>query len=813
MASVWAQQVSGFVFNQENEPVPFATIYVQEAGTGTATAEDGSYLITLNPGNYHLIISSVGYRPQKVNLTILEKPIEKNFWLQYAATELNEIAIRAKGRDPAYAIIEKASKQRKRYLNEAPSYRTHLYVKAIEEQKNTPKKPRKRKAEEDLNLKEPVDPFEQERLKLEEESRKINMVELQLNLNFQAPDQYKEERTAYKRYGSKAGLYIPIFSQIDFNFYESLVALPGIAEAPVISPLSRTAILAYKFKLIETFIEGEQTVFQIQVIPRKTSNSTVKGMIFINDQSWNINRLDFDLQKGGLRFYDRFNLKQRYQQVADSAWTFGAQTFTYSTKSSKYKRFEGKTTIHYSDFQHNYVFPEKFFGNEVAVTTAEAYERDSTYWRSSRPEPLSQKEQLMVLYRDSIEAYHKSPAYIDSVDSAFNRLTLGEILLHGVGFQNTESKRRMSFGSLAYLLEFEVVGGFRIGPYADYFKRWKNGRYLRTFGNLTVGLKNGDVNWGANSWYQYQPHKQGAVTFNAGRDFISINPYDAYIRQLQVANYILRQSIGGSHRRELFNGFFLHTGAAWVDRQSVNRLDSDTFLEPVVGETEGIAFEGYEALITEVAISYTPAQQYMTEPNRKIIIGSKYPRFTLTHTKGWNGILSSDIDFDQIEFRINQQIRFGVIGNTNYNIMMGKFLNTKDLRIVDIKRFPESNPYLYSNPLNSFQLLDTAITTSRWFFEAHHIHHFNGALINNIPLVKKLRVHVVAGGGFFLSKEGNYRYEEVYSGLERVFKLGARRRLRLGIYGVVAESTLRGFNSSFMISFDVIDTWQRDWSF
>jgi len=135
------------------------------------------------------------------------------------------------------------------------------------------------------------------------------------------------------------------------------------------------------------------------------------------------------------------------------------------------------------------------------------------------------------------------------------------------------------------------------------------------------------------------------------------------------------------------------------------------------------------------------------------------------------------------------------------------------LRFIDLKRFRESDPILYSDPLYSFQSLDTALATTNIFFEAHHIHHFNGALINNIPLLKKTRIRTVVGGGFLYVKDSNFRHEEVFLGLERVFKLGARRRLRLGFYGVLANSNISQTDTNWKISIDVIDTWKRDWSF
>jgi hypothetical protein len=109
--------------------------------------------------------------------------------------------------------------------------------------------------------------------------------------------------------------------------------------------------------------------------------------------------------------------------------------------------------------------------------------------------------------------------------------------------------------------------------------------------------------------------------------------------------------------------------------------------------------------------------------------------------------------------------------------------------------------------------LDQSINTSDFFFEFHHIHHFNGALVNNLPLIKKTGIRLVAGAGLMLLPSENFRYQEVFAGVERVFKLGARRRLRLGVYGVAAESNRSKADANFKISFDIIDTWKKDWSF
>jgi predicted transcriptional regulator len=808
----YTQNISGYIQNEDNEPIPYVNIYIQELDSGTATDENGYYFLNLDVGDYEVVFSALGYISETRNIIVGDEPVVENIWMKQSNLELNEIVVKAKKRDPAYEIIQKVIDNKKKYLTQISSSKSKVYIKAIEELDE------KAKAKEkivEVGLEgEGIDPFEAANKEDQELLGRLNMAEIEIILNYQYPQKYKEERIAYEKYGDQSGLFIPRFGETDFNFYKNLVPLPGITEVPIISPVSRTAILSYKYKLLEAIPENGRLVYKIKVTPRKAGNSTCSGFLYINDELWNINRLDLSFQKGGLKFYDKFQLKQDYEQIEDELWIVNRQEMIYSTRQGKRKTYNGSTLIRHSEFENNYQFPEKFFGNELAVTTKEAYERDTSYWKTARPEPLSKEQLEMVRLRDSIERYHNSAEYQDSLQREFNRITFLEVIYEGLGFRDYLKKQNIYLSSLASLVEFELIGGWRLGPYASYFRRYPNEKIFYINGTINIGLKNQDIQGNSDIFFRYDPFRLADINLRVGRVFQSINDFDAYLNQLSTANYILNDRLDISHRIELFNGFYASVRADYSNRQSLKGYDSKTFINNWINDdSEPIDFEDYQSFITDIRLSYTPKQRYLSEPNRKVVLGSKFPTFSVKYRKGWNGPFSSDIDFDYLDFTIEQDVIFGVLGNSKYTARVGKFFNSKDLRYVDLKRFRQSDPYLYSDPLRSFQLLDTSLVARDWFFEVHHIHHFNGALINNIPLVKKLRVRVVAGGGFLWIRESQYRHEEVFAGLERVFKIGKRRRLRLGIYGVIAESNKTGFDTGFKVSFDLIDTWKKDWSF
>lgn len=812
-----AQQLQGTVLDEYGEPVPYANVFIRQLETGTSTDEVGAFSYNFPVvGEYDLVFSSVGYESQSVHLVVTDGEQEIVARLPSSSVELTEIMVRASGKNVAYEIIRQAIERKKANQAEVGSYRARVYVKATEEIETMPKEPEAEQKQDDLLTDDgtPVDPFAAEEQARKELLASLNMVEMEVWLNYQYPKQYKEERTAYQEFGSTKGLFLPNLGETDFNFYRNMVQLDGISDVPVISPLSTTAILSYKYKLAASEEENGVLVHRIEVIPRKKGNATVAGYIYINEGTWEINRLDLELPEGGLRAFDALRIKQNYRQIRDGLWVPGRQEFRYETTQGKRKTFSGTTILSYSEYQPDYVFPEKFFGNEIAVTTREAYQRDSSYWQQSRTETLNAEEQKMVYVRDSINAVVNSPEYQDSIQELYNRVSLLEVAWDGIGIRNNAQKTHLYIGSLATLVDFDVVSGFRLGPYLSHFKRFDNGKVISNSGTVNIGLRNGDIQGNFSSWMRYDPYRLGDISLQGGRSFQSINQFDAYLNQLKPSNYILQDALRLGHRIELLNGLYIESTFGITNRASIKNYDSGSFLDDIVEDDgETLDFEDYQAFISTNTLSYTPGQRYMTEPNRKIVLGSNFPTFSLTHRKGWQNVLSSDIDFDYLEFAMEQDIVFGAFGNSKYRVQVGQFVNTRDLRFVDWKRFREADPYLYSDPLRSFQALDTSLTTTDLHVEFHHIHHFNGALINNIPLLKKTDIRTVAGGGFLWLQENNYRHWETFAGIERVFKLGARRRLRVGLYGVLADSNQGVPTTAYKISFDLIDTWKRDWSF
>ncbi|WP_010518730.1 TonB-dependent receptor [Croceivirga radicis] len=88
------EAINGRVFDAEG-PVPFVNIYLEHSQTGTATDENGKFILSnLAPGTYTLITSAIGYQPFKKNVTLANgETLTLNLNLITSAQNLNETVV------------------------------------------------------------------------------------------------------------------------------------------------------------------------------------------------------------------------------------------------------------------------------------------------------------------------------------------------------------------------------------------------------------------------------------------------------------------------------------------------------------------------------------------------------------------------------------------------------------------------------------------------------------------------------------------------------------------------------------------------
>ena len=804
-ARAQSYKVYGKITNTRLEPLAFASVQVTSWKHGTVTKEDGTYELQVEPGQYDLVFSMVGYKSQRITVVVQKADYVQNIIMEPDASKgLSEVVVKGKVRDRSEEIIRQVIRHKDAIQSAAGPYSCMVYIKAVQEDSLKLKLKRK---------KMPVKFDSSSVSKLitgNPDLDRMAMAEIVLQLD-KSPQGIKEERQGVTKRGNTDGLFYLSTTQGDFNFYNNLVKTPAISETPFLSPISYSGLLAYRFRILRTERRDGRKFYVIGVKPRQVSNATVEGEITIADSLWVMVHARLQLPSYHLPEYDFFEVEQQYGLIEDTAWMITRQQFTYYSKSNKAKK-SGTTIATYKDFELHKQFERKHFGVEISATAQEAYEKDSSFWERNRTEPLTEKEVRFIHYKDSIYRARHSKVYLDSLDALTNKITWKKWLWSGQDFNNHEKERHWSFPPIPQLYQPFNFGGTRIMLSAFYRKIFPSRKGLWIRPNISYGIRNRDINGSLSVRHLYNPFNRGMVTFSAGREFQLIYQGDAWINQIKRSNVYLNNAFGIAHELELVNGLFLYTDIDLAFRRSVSDYKTnsrvDSLFGDVLDDNRAVAFESYNAVYGKVRLAYTPRQRYIREPKEKIILGSVWPTFYVSLRKGIPGPLGSKVNFDYLEYGIEQELKLGLVGISTYSLRSGSFLNKKDLRLVDYKFQRRGDPLLFMNPHEAFQSLDSTFPVFKRFYQGHFMHEFNGALINKIPLLKKLQLREVAGAGFLIAPERSLRYVETFAGIERVFKwpFNPLSKFKLGVY--VIGSAANKFNNPVQFKIG-ITTWDR----
>lgn len=795
--------LSGTISDVDKVGIPYAQLFVKNSPElRTNTNDEGVYSLQLFPGEYYLVIRSTGYEEREVYVTITNGNVTRDIQLlEEKFTDLDEVAIVAKKSNKGREYMMEVVKKRDTINPWNYPHTTNVYIKATEELTKAP--PKKTPENEDV--------FDEEKKKLEALAGSMNLAEVQITRSFNPPNQVKEERTGFEVYGKTDNLYYTTTVKSNFNFFENLLHLPDLHESPVSSPISGPGILSYKYRLEAQYMENGYKIHKIKISPRASSTSTLTGYIWVIDSLWLVQKLELTMEKGNLKVYDNFTIIQTFDHPGDSMCVLKEQTLIYGVKY-KSETSKCKTIAKFSDYDFQPAFAKKYFNNELALTTKEAYERDSSFWNQSRKVELTPQEQRFIIVRDSINDALNRKEYLDSVDAVFNKITPWKVLWFGVDHRNRAKRTQWNFNSIAAMARPLYPAGPRVAPGFSYFKKWENQKSLETYTEMSVGVLNGDVKGSTWCRYLYDPFHQGKVRLNFSNEFDAIVPFDAITQVYKRSNFIEVTRLRGIYSYEYFNGFYVDAELEFSERRSLAKYNTIGAFDSLIPNDQFTEFQGYQALLADITISYTPAQKYMREPYRKVVLGSKWPTFYAYYQRGIPKLFGSDIDHEYGILGMYQSLQIGTLGTTNYHLRGGKFLSSKNLKPADFKYQRRSTPLWFSNPLYGYQIQDSSLPSTEYYLEAHFVHHDNGAIINKIPFMKKTKIGLVFGTSLLYVSEYNYQYGEIFAGLERNFKF-SKRRLRIGLYGVACDGNKIDPRFAGKVSFAVLDDRNMKYNF
>ena len=522
------QGIKGKTTNEENELLPFATLYIEELGVGTTSNADAYFELKLpRPGTYTCTFKYVGYKTLTKKLTVSDDFLETNIQLQPNVILLNEVVAKSKKEDPANWMMQRAIAKSAYYRQLIDGYRARVYVKGKGRVTDIPFYLRPSLSKEGID------------------TSTLIITENISNIEFKRPNQFSEEVISV--YASKkTDFNSSPMPYISSSFYEEEIA-------GAVSPLSQKAFKFYRFKHLGAYKDGDHLINRIKVTPRVPGPNVFEGQLHLVEEDWAIYNLDLKAQ---IEYGVNIHVKQVYQNLVEVAWMplshqididgsimgLGFE-FKYLASLSNYEVFlnpdipkelnlstpedkgslaqEGLTEID-KDIQLKELKDKKLIVNPKDLPKImEEYEKkqedslskldiiyvynfeddsakytqDSTFWDQIRPIPLSEQETKGYKKIDSLNVVSAAESAADSIKN-YKKGTFELTDLITGGTYNLDSAKRHQFiiYNALFKTQYNTVDGFNVAYDIGY-------KY-----NLKLGAKNKEGSGSYAAVIKNRPH-------------------------------------------------------------------------------------------------------------------------------------------------------------------------------------------------------------------------------------------------------------------------------------------------------------------
>lgn len=493
-----------------------------------------------------------------------------------------------------------------------------------------------------------------------------------------------------------------------------------------------------------------------------------EGYIYIVDGSFALAAVDIDIRGHRIQkpHIKHMRLKQNFTlNPKDGTWSKNSQTL-----DSEISLFKLALVLHCDQIYTNYVFHDNFekntFGREVAVIAEDADEKDSEYWTSARPIPLTGDEAQVYVKKDSIAILYQRESYTDSLDQIYNKFEVYDVL-QGYEYKNTHKNWNFRYDGILLGIRYNTVQGWNSTAELSFDSGKKNeAGYFSAGTHINYGLQEKRLR--VKGTILYQPTNQNYLQISGGNSidqFNSSDPitplinsistlffednymklYDQTFANIGYVNYgfnglIMAGSLKYSRRKPLLNT------ADWV---LVNNNGGYTSNNPLELFNEHSApFETHTLYKGSIVAAIRFGQDYITSKGRRLPTGNNsYPMLQFGYEKGF-AASDSQYEYDLIVSKLTYDVDFKNKGKFGMALGAGKFFDAQGISFTDYKHFNGNQTHIGTSQeyLNVFNLLPYySNSTNDAYTELHAEHNFKGFITNAVPGLRDLQWNLVLG--------------------------------------------------------------------
>ncbi len=731
-------KVSGYVFDENNQSVPFANVLFKGSTQGTITDENGKFYLESEQTWNTLVVSFIGYQT-------LEIPLEKKvnydlkFTLAEEASQLEQVFIttgkQPKKNNPAIDILRKIwEHKRKNGLKKFDQYQYSKYEKVEFDINTIDSALMKSKLFKGMEF-----VFNQV-----DTSSVTGKTYLPIFINEAASDVYgdnilnkkKEVLKGNKNSGfSDNQTIIDFVGQLypDFNVYDNYLQF---FDKGFVSPLSRTGINTYNYVLADSSFIDNKWCYNIIYYPRRKNELTFKGDFWVADTTYAIKEINLQASKSAnINWVKDIYIEQEFEVLNDSVFLikrdYMMSDFAFSKKETSHGIYGKRTTL-YDNYEFDRVKDKKFYDEEVYNYDKDIYDRDDDFWAENRLENLNQDEKGVYKMLDTLKTVKK-----------FKRLyNLGSILASGYIEFNTLP---LDYGPIFSTFGFNEVEGLRLRTgIRTYFGR---NDLWRLEGFLAYGFRDDKFKYGISGKWLIDKKNRFIISGGNRRDVEQIGA------SLTTSTDVLGRSLASSSivgtgannkltsinltslafELEPWRNFIMRLGGNYRTLESASPTFSLDYNTPNGIESEIKQFE------SSFSISYFPGRQMTGFGVERLVANDNFASLFAQVTRGDKSIFDSDFDYTKVQLSYIQPWLVGGFGRLTTTIEAGKTFGEVPLGLLSV--IPGNQSYF--SIYNTFSQLDYYEFVSDTYTSFHLEHNFNGRFFSRIPFLRKYNLREI----------------------------------------------------------------------
>ncbi|MFL0204140.1 DUF5686 family protein [Tenacibaculum maritimum] len=729
--------IKGKVVDAQKVPMPFVNVYIQGSSNGTTTDDDGRFSFTAKKNRGTLEISFIGFQTQTIKVNPKTKFL--NIVLKEGDNQLEEVLIVAKPKvrlkkkeNPAYKILKEIWKRKKK--NGLKLVNHYQYQKHVS-------------TEIGLNN---LDTTFLKTLFKEQYNSTINEIKYDSDgINYYIPIYINEKVTNF--YGNnktktiredveaerEEGLSAQgfVFDRIsntfqDINIYKNSFQLLNKSFE---SPISTNGFATYDYLLYDSIVENNKKLYNIYFFPLRNGDLAFEGNFWVDDKSYAINTLKMKVNKGiNLNFVRGLTFEREFEFKNDSIYLPKRNAyegdFTFVDKNESNKGLTVKKTERFSAYLLGRPLPNEFYTQKITKIRPNQFSKEQVYWEKHEDEADKTTYKLIQSVKKK-RKIKKLTGLINTLSSGYVRI--GNTVQVGpfwTAFANNEVegfRARLGFRTFK-----SIHDRFRLTSYAAYgFKDKKikfgaEARYLLSYKpRIAVGVA-----------YQDDIEQLGSTLLNTsqllGRSFGSTALLS------RGNNYFLSEvkKIAGNFDYRIMEN--LHVGINGSRATITSAAPPEKFSMAYSLDGGKTIQTGLTDVASDIYISYTPGRFVYGLGVAQRFGRNIFPTLVLNYRHGYKGPFHGSFDYDKLQFLYSQPILLGKLGLLDATIEGGKTFGTVPIGLLS----PIPANQSFSLVRNTFALMNYYDFVTDAYVATHLEHHFNGFILNRIPLLKKLKL-------------------------------------------------------------------------